>query len=200
MGTHPIFESDFDCLTVFRGNFKMSRLICGSFNKIHVVSRTMVLSSRILSAAPQLDDAPRVASDKVLGLVDEIANLTLQEVADLNTELKKRLNISDVQYAAAPMAVAAAPAAAPAAEPAAEPEVEEVKVQTEFSLTMTGFDESKKVKVIKAIKANMDGMNLVAAKKFIEAFPGSIRKDVPKDEAEQVKAALEAEGAVITMK
>merc|ERR1712137_1416899 len=189
MGTHPIFESDFDCLTVFRGNFKMSRLICGSFNKIHVVSRTMVLSSRILSAAPQLDDAPRVASDKVLGLVDEIANLTLQEVADLNTELKKRLNISDVQYAAAPMAAAAAPAAAPAA----EPEVEEVKVQTEFSLTMTGFDESKKVKVIKAIKANMDGMNLVAAKKFIEALPGSIRKDVPKDEAEQVKAALEAE-------
>merc|ERR1712235_139783 len=183
MGTHPIFESDFDCLTVFRGNFKMSRLICGSFNKIHVVSRTMVLSSRILSAAPQLDDAPRVASDKVLGLVDEIANLTLQEVADLNTELKKRLNISDVQYAAEP-----------------EPEVEEVKVQTEFSLTMTGFDESKKVKVIKAIKANMDGMNLVAAKKFIEALPGSIRKDVPKDEAEQVKAALEAEGAVITMK
>merc|ERR1712235_144874 len=190
MGTHPIFESDFDCLTVFRGNFKMSRLICGSFNKIHVVSRTMVLSSRILSAAPQLDDAPRVASDKVLGLVDEIANLTLQEVADLNTELKKRLNISDVQYAAAPMAAAAEP----------EPEVEEVKVQTEFSLTMTGFDESKKVKVIKAIKANMDGMNLVAAKKFIEALPGSIRKDVPKDEAEQVKAALEAEGAVITMK
>merc|ERR1712063_223589 len=158
----------------------------------------MVLSSKILSAAPQLDDAPRVASDKVLGLVDEIANLTLQEVADLNTELKKRLNISDVQYAAAPMAAAAAPAAAPAAEP--EPEVEEVKVQTEFSLTMTGFDESKKVKVIKAIKANMDGMNLVAAKKFIEALPGSIRKDVPKDEAEQVKAALEAEGAVITMK
>merc|ERR1711990_145112 len=86
MGTHPIFESDFDCLTE---NKKMSRLICGSFNKIHVVSRTMVLSSRVLSAAPQLDDAPRVASDKVLGLVDEIANLTLQEVADLNTELKK---------------------------------------------------------------------------------------------------------------
>merc|ERR1712137_1531871 len=107
MGTHPIFESDFDCLTE---NKKMSRLICGSFNKIHVVSRTMVLSSRVLSAAPQLDDAPRVASDKVLGSVDEIANLTLQEVADLNTELKKRLNISE-------------------AAPEAEPEVEEVKVQ-----------------------------------------------------------------------
>ena len=74
--------------------------------------------------------------------------IRFKEVADLNTELKKRLNISDVQYAAAPMAAAAAPAAAPAAEaaPEAEPEVEEVKVQTEFSLTMTGFDESKKVK------------------------------------------------------
>ena len=125
----------------------------------------------ILAAAPQLDDAPRVPSDKVLGLVDEIANLTLQvslhafyssslyvqEVADLNTELKKRLNISDVQYAA-PMAAGAAPvAAAPAAEaePEPEPEVEEVKVQTEFSLTMTGFDESKKVKGMYSLLSNV---------------------------------------------
>ena len=46
----------------------------------------------------------------------------------------------------------------------------------------------------------MEGMNLVAAKKFIEALPGSIRKNVPKEEAEKVKAALEAEGATITMK
>ena len=54
--------------------------------------------------------------------------------------------------------------------------------------------------VIKAIKANMPDMNLVASKKFIEALPQTVRKDVPKEEAETVMAALVAEGAVITMK
>ena len=64
----------------------------------------------------------------------------------MNTLLKKRLNISEVQYAAAPAAAAATPVAA-AEEPAAEVvEEEPVKVQTEFTLVMTGFDESKKVK------------------------------------------------------
>ena len=46
----------------------------------------------------------------------------------------------------------------------------------------------------------MPDMNLVASKKFIESLPKEVRKDVPKEEAEKVKAALEAEGAVITMK
>lgn len=46
----------------------------------------------------------------------------------------------------------------------------------------------------------MPDFNLVAAKKFIEALPKVVRKDVDKEEAEKVKAALEAEGATIEMK
>ena len=73
--------------------------------------------------------------------------IKFKEAADLNTLLKKRLNISEVQFAA-PAASGAAPAAAPVdaapAEEEAEPEV--VKIQTEFTLTMTDFDASKKVK------------------------------------------------------
>ena len=64
----------------------------------------------------------------------------------MNTLLKKRLNISEVQYAAAPAAAAAAPVAAAEAPVEEVVEEEPVKVQTEFSLIMTGFDESKKVK------------------------------------------------------
>ena len=66
-------------------------------------------------------------------------------MADLNTALKKRLNISEVSYSAAP-AVAAAPVVAAPAEEETVEEVEEVKAQTEFTLVMTGYDESKKVK------------------------------------------------------
>ena len=71
----------------------------------------------------------------------------VQEVADLNSALKKRLNISEVAYAA-PAAAAAAPVAAAAEAPEEEEEkVEEVKkVQTEFTLTMTAFDDKAKIK------------------------------------------------------
>merc|ERR1712227_894302 len=185
MGTHPIFESDFDCLTVMSLlNLARSRIVCRNIvRKINVTQPTLV-------AAPVTDDTERVYSEKVTSLVDQIAGLTLQEVADLNSALKKRLNISEVSYAA-PMAAASD---APAEDE--EEKVEEVKkVQSEFTLTMTAFDEKSKIKVIKAIKANMPDFNLVAAKKFIEALPKVVRKDVDKEEAEKVKAALEAEGA-----
>merc|ERR1711973_45855 len=193
MGTHPIFESDFDCLTVMSLlNLARSRIVCRNIvRQINVTKPASV-------AAPVTDDAERVYSEKETSLVDQIAGLTLQEVADLNSALKKRLNISEVSYAA-PMA-AAAPVAAASDAPAEEEEekVEEVKkVQTEFTLTMTAFDEKSKIKVI---KANMPDFNLVAAKKFIEALPKVVRKDVDKEEAEKVKAALEAEGATIEMK
>ena len=66
-------------------------------------------------------------------------------MADLNSALKRRLNISEVQYSAAPAAVATAAVAEAPKEEESEPEPE-VKIQTEFTLTMTGYDESKKVK------------------------------------------------------
>jgi large subunit ribosomal protein L7/L12 len=177
----------------------MTSRICGSFRPIVSLSRNFSISSTRCTAAPQAEDAERNISAKVATLVDSIASLTLQEVADLNTALKKRLNISEVAYSAAP-AVAAAPVVAAPAEEEAVEEVEEVKAQTEFTLIMTGYDESKKVKVIKAIKANMPDMNLVASKKFIEALPKEIRKNVPKEEVDSVKAALEAEGAILNVK
>ena len=65
----------------------------------------------------------------------------------MNSALKKRLNISEVQYSApAAAAPVAAAAAAPVEEEAAEPEPEVKKVQTEFTLTMTGYDEKSKIK------------------------------------------------------
>ena len=68
-------------------------------------------------------------------------------MADLNTALKKRLNISEVSYAAP--AAAATPVAAAAAseeEAADEPKEEAKKIQTEFTVTMTAFDAKQKIK------------------------------------------------------
>jgi len=165
-----------------------------------VVRRSIGYSAARFAAVPKIDDEERQPSEKVVGLVDAIAGLTLQEVADLNTALKKRLNISEVSYAA-PAAAAAPVAAAPASEEAAdEPKEEAKKIQTEFTVTMTAFDSKQKIKVIKAVKANMPDMNLVTAKKFVEDLPKVLRQDVDKEEAEKVMEIFKAEGATVEMK
>ena len=49
--------------------------------------------------------------------------------------------------------------------------------------------------VIKQIKALVEGMNLVQAKKFVESAPATVKTDIAKDEAEKIKEALAAVGA-----
>ena len=88
-------------------------------------------------------------------------------------------------------------------------------VQTSFTLKLNKFDDSKKVALIKQIKTVVEGMNLVQvlhclpfcclsthfsivlkAKKFVESVPQVIKSNLPKDEAEKLKAALEEVGGV----
>ena len=85
-------------------------------------------------------------------------------------------------------------AAAPAQEEEEEPEV--VAVQTSFTLQLESFEAGRKVALIKEIKSNVEGMNLVQAKKFVESAPAVVKADLAKDEAEKMKKALEAVGAV----
>lgn len=53
--------------------------------------------------------------------------------------------------------------------------------------------------VIKAMKALVEGMNLVQAKKFVEGAPAVIKADIAKDEAEKMKEALTAVGAEVSI-
>jgi large subunit ribosomal protein L7/L12 len=69
-------------------------------------------------------------------------------------------------------------------------------VQTEFTLKLVKFDETKKVAIIKEIKNLIEGMNLVQAKKFVESVPTVVKADLPKEEAEKLRDALVAVGGV----
>ncbi|XP_013381143.1 39S ribosomal protein L12, mitochondrial [Lingula anatina] len=136
-------------------------------------------------------------SDKIQRIVDEISGLTLKEVADLNSLLKKTLNISDAP-AMMPMGMMGSMPAQPE-----EPQEEEVAtpvvvtaVQTSFQVKLTEYDESKKVALIKEIRSTVEGMNLVQAKKFVESLPQVVIQDVGQEEAETVKKKLEAAGGV----
>ncbi|XP_027227959.2 uncharacterized protein mRpL12 [Penaeus vannamei] len=143
-------------------------------------------------SVPTAEGAPKVYPEKIQSIVSQISQLTLVEVADLNELLKKTLNISDAP-------VMAFGAGMPAAAPAQEEEDEEAaapkKVQTSFTIKMMKFDTAKKVALIKEVKALLDGMNLVQAKKFVESCPTVVKADIPKDEAEKLKEALSAVGA-----
>lgn len=64
-------------------------------------------------------------------------------------------------------------------------------------MKLTKFDEKQKVALIKEVKALLEGMNLVQAKKFVESAPTVVKADVAKDEAEKLKQALEKVGGVV---
>lgn len=144
-------------------------------------------------ATPPLDGAPKQYSPKIQQLVNDIASLTLLEVSDLNELLKKTLNIQDVGMM--PMS-AAVPAAAQATE---EEEAPVKKEQTHFTVKLTELKAAEKVKLIKEVKNCIQGLNLVQAKKLVESLPQEIRSNVSKDEAEKLKAALEAAGGTVML-
>ncbi|KAM6957553.1 large ribosomal subunit protein bL12m [Aplochiton taeniatus] len=145
-------------------------------------------------ASPPLDGAPKQYSPKIQQLVNDISSLTLLEVSDLNELLKKTLNIQDVG-----MMPMGALAAAPAAQAVEEEAAPVKKEKTHFTVKLTEMSTAEKVKLIKEVKNCMQGLNLVQAKKLVESLPQEIRANVSKEEAEKLKAALEAAGGTVVL-
>ncbi|XP_045210850.2 39S ribosomal protein L12, mitochondrial-like [Mercenaria mercenaria] len=136
-------------------------------------------------------DAEKQYSPKIQGIVNEIGQLTLLEVADLNELLKKTLKIQDAP-------VMAMGAGAPMAAQPKEEEEEDVAAaapkKSTFNVKLTGFDAEKKIALIKEIKTLLPDTNLVQAKKFVESAPVVVRGDLLKEEAEELMKALEKVG------
>lgn len=147
-------------------------------------------------ATPPIDGAPKQYSPKIQQLVNDIASLTLLEVSDLNELLKKTLNIQDVGMM--PMG-AVAGAVSPAAQATEEDEAPAKKEKTHFTVKLTELKAAEKVKLIKEVKNCIQGLNLVQAKKLVESLPQEIRANVSKEEAEKLKAALEAAGGTVVL-
>ncbi|KAM3598592.1 uncharacterized protein V6R79_020063 [Siganus canaliculatus] len=146
-------------------------------------------------ATPPLDGAPKQYSPKIHQLVNDIASLTLLEVSDLNELLKKTLNIQDVGM----MPMQMSGSAAPAAQATEEEEAPAKKEKTHFTVKLTELKAAEKVKLIKEVKNCIQGLNLVQAKKLVESLPQEIRANVSKEEAEKLKAALEAAGGTVVL-
>jgi large subunit ribosomal protein L7/L12 len=115
-------------------------------------------------------------------LVEELSKLTVMEAVELSKALEETWGVS----AAAAVAVAAGPAAAAAEE------------KSEFDVVLSDVGANK-LAVIKAVK-EMTGLGLTEAKALVESAPKAVKEGVAKDEAEKMKATLEAAGAKVELK
>ena len=122
-------------------------------------------------------------------MIEAIKQMTVIELSDLVKALEEEFGVS----AAAPVAVAAGVAPAAAAEEAGADEE-----QTEFTVTLTSFGESK-INVIKAVR-EVTGLGLKDAKELVEGAPKAIKENVGKDEAASIKSKLEEAGAAVEVK
>ena len=119
-------------------------------------------------------------------IVEDLSSLTVLEAAELSKLLEDKWGVS----AAAPVATAAAPAA-DSGEAAAEE-------KTEFDIELSESG-SNKIAVIKEVRT-ITGLGLKEAKDLVEGAPKPLKQGVKKEEAEEMKKALEAAGAKITLK
>ncbi len=126
-----------------------------------------------------------MASEKITNFVEEIKKLSVLELNELVKAIEEEFGVS----AAAPVAVAGA--AAGAAAP-----VEEEK--TEFDVVLTNAGAGK-IKVIKVVR-ELTGLGLKEAKDAVDGAPTTLKSAVSKEEADKMKAALEAEGASVEIK
>lgn len=117
-------------------------------------------------------------------IVEELSALTVMEAAELSKMLEEKWGVS----AAAPVAVAAAGGVAAAAE----------EEKTEFDVILVDGG-AQKINVIKEVRA-LTGLGLKEAKDLVDGAPKPVKEGVSKDEAEKVKATLEAAGAKVELK
>ena len=115
-------------------------------------------------------------------IIEAIESMTVLELSELVKTLEEKFGVS----AAAPVAVAAAPAAGAAAEE-----------KTEFDVILAGAGSSK-VGVIKAVR-EVTGLGLKDAKDLVDGAPKTLKENVSKAEAEELKAKFEAVGAVVEL-
>ena len=119
-------------------------------------------------------------------LVDQLSELSVLEAAELSKLLEEKWGVT----AAAPVAVAAVGGAAGAAAGA--------EAKDEFEVVLAAAGENK-INVIKEVRA-ITGLGLKEAKDLVEAAPKPLKANVKKDEAEKIKAQIEAAGGKVELK
>ena len=123
----------------------------------------------------------------IKAIAEELVNLTVKEENEMATVLKDEYGI---EPAAAAVAVAAGPAAGGAAAEAEE--------KTSFDVVLAEVGGAK-LQVVKAVKEAC-GLGLKEAKDLVDGAPATIKEGLSKEEAENLKKAIEEAGAKVELK
>ena len=115
-------------------------------------------------------------------LVEQLGKLTVLEAGELAKKLEKAWNLDyeKILQGTKPQVV------------------EEVKEDTLLKVILTGYGENK-IAVIKEVRKFKD-MGLLEAKNFVESVPQELKDDIEKEEAEKIKAEIEAAGGTVEIK
>ncbi len=119
-------------------------------------------------------------------LLETIGNMTVLELSEFVDAFKDKFNVTAV---AAPVAVTGA---------AGAPGGEAVEEKVEFDVVLEGIGD-KKIQVIKVVR-EVTSLGLKEAKDLVDGAPSTVREALGKEEAEQVKAKLEEQGATVALK
>ena len=122
----------------------------------------------------------------IKAIAEELVNLSVKEVQELATVLKDEYGI---EPAAAAVAVAA---------PAAGGEAAAAEEKTSFDVVLKEIGAAK-LQVVKAVKEAC-GLGLKEAKDLVDGAPSTLKEGLSKDEAENLKKAIEEAGAVVELK
>lgn len=124
-------------------------------------------------------------SEPIHKIGDDLANMTLAEVAQLRDYLKEKHGLDP----------------SPKIQMEQPPPKEEIApVKTEYSVVLEGVtDDTKKIQVTKAVKEIL-GLSLIDASNFVKALPKEIKTNVQESEAKEVASKLESAGAKVTVK
>ena len=122
-------------------------------------------------------------SEKIAAMIEEIKALSVLELSELVHALEDTFGVSAAAVAAGPAVAAAGPV---------------VEEKTEFDVILSEFG-AEKIKVIKEVRA-ITGLGLAEAKALVETKDAKIKEGVSKEDAEALKAQLEAVGAKVEIK
>ena len=119
-------------------------------------------------------------------ILEAIASMTVLEVSELVKAMEEKFGVS----AAAPVAVAVAGGAG------AAPAAAAVEEQTEFNVILKAFDDTKKIAVIKEVRA-VTGLGLKEAKDLVEGAPKPLKEGISKEDAAKIKDQVTAAGGTV---
>jgi large subunit ribosomal protein L7/L12 len=131
------------------------------------------------------EEAKMEVPEKFKALVEQIEKMSVLDLSELVKILEDKFGVS----AAAPMMMGAMPAAGAAA-PAEE--------KTSFTVELTSVGANK-IAVIKSVR-ELTQLGLKEAKAMVDGAPGVVAENVKKEDADKMKASLEAAGATVTLK